>query len=129
MEEKTWSDPTILKYFPNPCQSHRHILETEELSFYGFPNQPDFAKIIIDVTPDKRAIELKSVKEYLLQFRLKHISYERILQVISKDFVDVYKPLSLRIILETKPRGGIKSKLEIECLYNVERGEYIWKTN
>jgi len=119
MQEK-WSDPTLLKSFPNICQLHTHTIETEELSFYGFPNQPDFAKIIIEIIPDTKAVELKSVKEYLLQFRVKHISYERILQVVFTDFIDVYKPKYLKITLETKPRGGIQSKLEREFGYKNE---------
>jgi 7-cyano-7-deazaguanine reductase len=116
VDTQNFSEPSLLKSFPNICPTHKHIIETEELSFYGFPNQPDFCRIIIEVIPDKKAIELKSVKEYLLQFRLVHISYERILQVISNDFNNVYKPNYLKIRLETKPRGGIQSKLEIECL-------------
>jgi len=114
VEKQNWSDPSLLKSFPNICPFHKHTLETEELSFYGFPSQPDFCKIIIEVIPDKRAIELKSVKQYLLQYRLKHISYERVLNTVVNDFKEVYKPLYLKVTLETKPRGGIQSKLELE---------------
>jgi 7-cyano-7-deazaguanine reductase len=108
-----WSDSSLLVSIKNTCPGHTHILETEELSFYGFPTQADYAKISIEVKPDEKAIELKSVKEYLRQFREKHISYERILNCVFEDFWNVYYPLYLKITMETQPRGGISSTLFI----------------
>ena len=106
-----WSDSSILKSIKNTCQNHVHIIETPELTFYGFPNQPDYVKLTIEVKPNEKAIELRSVKEYLLQYRNKHISYERILNCISEDFWGIYQPTSLKVTIETRPRGGISSKL------------------
>jgi NADPH-dependent 7-cyano-7-deazaguanine reductase QueF len=108
-----WSDSSILKSIKNTCQNHIHIIETSELSFLGFPNQPDYAKLTIQVKPNEKAIELKSVKQYLLQFRNKHISYERILNCIAEDFAKEYQPIFLEVTIETKPRGGISSKLSV----------------
>jgi len=115
-ESKEWSDRTILKSILNTCKNHNHILETTELTFHGFPNQPDYAKLTIEVRPDDKAVELKSFKDYLFQFRTKHISYERLLNTIFDDFIFVYKPLYLKIKLETNSRGGIKSMLEKEAI-------------
>jgi len=86
-------------------------MECKELTFYGFPNQPDFVTIIIDIVPSKNTIELKSLKMYLLQFRDKHMSYERILDIIFKDINEIYLPHSLKVTLKTQPRGGICSTL------------------
>jgi len=106
-----WSDKTILKYIKNTCPGHIHIIKTEELTFHGFPRQPDYAEIKITVKPDEKAIELKSVKEYLKQFREEHLSYERLLNIIYDDFKEVYEPKSLKIVLNPKVRGGLESIL------------------
>ena len=106
------SDSSLLKGFKNQCPKHKHTIITNELTFYGFPKQPDFAEITIKIVPNKQVVELMSVKKYLVQFRNVHISYEGILDVIYKDFKRVYRPLKLYVRLETNPRGGIGSVLE-----------------
>lgn len=111
---KKWSDETILLSIKNTCPGHKHTINTSELTFDGFPHQPDFADIKIEILPDKHAIELQSVKKYFFQFRDKHISYERLLWVITNDFISVYQPLFLKITMITNPRGGISSTLEMK---------------
>ena len=106
-----WSNSKILKSIGNTCNSHVHIIETPELSFLGFPEQPDFANLRIEIEPCNDAVELKSVKKYLKQFRQKHISYERLLDTIFNDFWTVYSPLFLSVTIHTRPRGGISSTL------------------
>lgn len=108
-----WSDKNILKAIKNTCPNHTHILETSELTFEGFPTQADFATLTIEIQPLELAVELKSVKEYLKQFKNKHISYERILRCIKDDFWDIYEPQYLCVTIVTRPRGGITSKLTI----------------
>jgi len=107
-----WSDSSILKDFPNPCCKHTHTIKTSDFTFHGYPSQPDYAKLTIEMIPDEKVMELKSVKQYLFQFRTKHISYERILDVMFEDFISVYSPFYLKISIETSPRGGLTSKLE-----------------
>lgn len=108
-----WSDYSILKEVPNSCPGHLHRITCKELTFYGFPNQPDFVTVTIEIIPTGTTIELKSLKLYLLQFRDKHMSYERILNTIYEDLRYYYNTQQLRIILETQPRGGISSILEV----------------
>jgi len=108
---KEWSDKSILQTIKNTCKDHYHESECKELTFYGFPNQPDFVIIKINMKANELAIELKSLKQYLLQYRNKHISYERILNCIFEDINTVYSPKYLKVELETQPRGGISSKL------------------
>lgn len=107
-----WSDNSILRTVKNSCSNHKHIITCKELTFYGFPNQPDFVTVIIEIIPNDVTIELKSLKLYLLQFRDKHMSYERILQTIWDDITHIYKPQMISVILETQPRGGISSILK-----------------
>ncbi|KKL22574.1 hypothetical protein LCGC14_2434060 [marine sediment metagenome] len=43
---------------------------------------PDFGRIIIDYVPDKKLVELKSLKFYLLQYRNVGIFYEHVVNQI-----------------------------------------------
>ena len=64
--------------------------------------------------PGKAVIELKSFKLYLHQYRNKLASYERIINAIYDDLIQVYKPKRLVIEMKFNPRGGISSKLTID---------------
>jgi len=107
------TNSSILKGFPNPSPFHVHTITTNEFTFLGYPSQPDMAKLTIKMTPREVVPELKSVKLYLLQYRSLHISYEGVVQAIYRDFVKVYDPCFLYIKLETQPRGGISSVVEL----------------
>lgn len=114
---KVWSDRTILKALNNPSNKIVEITAfTQEVTFIGVKDQPDFANLTITITPNEKIIELKSLKLYLFQFRNKLLSYERLVDVLYEDIQNVYKPLTLRVSLEFKPRGGISSKVEIDSL-------------
>ena len=113
-----------VKSIPNPTEGHYEIIiESPEVTFLGIPNQPDFAKIYLTMYPGKKVIELKSLKFYLNHFRDKIISYERLINVIYKDLMNVYKPVRLRIVLETNPRGGISSRLKIDSDWKSRGGK------
>ena len=120
-KKKGWSDRGILKCITNPTQEAYEIkIKNPEITFEGDSGKPDFAIAYITFYPNKSVIELKSLKEYFYQFRTKWFSYERLINVIYDDLVDVYKPNRLRIVMEFNPRGGISSKLTIDS---------DWKTN
>lgn len=106
-------DKTILQYLPNQCPNHKSTIRSKELSFYGCNNQPDYGKISIEMIPNKKVPELKSVKLYLHQFRNIVLSYEKLLSIIYTDFYDVYAPEYLYVRIQTSIRGGISSMLEI----------------
>ena len=114
---KVWSDRAILKALNNPSNKIVEITAfTQEVTFIGVKYQPDFANLTITITPNEKIIELKSLKLYLFQFRNKLLSYERFVDFLYEDIQNVYKPLTLRVSLEFKPRGGISSKVEIDSL-------------
>lgn len=116
--EAKWSDNSILKSIKNTCCGHKHTIITSELMFFGFPEQPDSSTITIEIIPNFNTFELKSVKKYLLQFRDKQCSYDRILNTIYDDFKDIYDPVSLRVKIEIHPRDNIISILEKEWAIN-----------
>jgi 7-cyano-7-deazaguanine reductase len=106
-----WCKPReFLKSIPrNSCPGHHHVFETDELTFFGFPEQPDWAHITVDMMPNKNMVELKSFKVYLLHFRDVHMSYERALDTIFNDLLGIYEPFYLKVSLTMHPRGGVTS--------------------
>jgi 7-cyano-7-deazaguanine reductase len=128
MSNKIWSDKSILKSLSNPTEAYYEIIiEAPEVTFLGVPNQPDFARISLIMYPGKKVIELKSLKYYFQHFRDKVISYERLINVIFEDLMVVYKPIRLRIVLETNPRGGISSRLTIDSDWKGRGGKEVFE--
>ena len=105
----------VLKKITNPALEPYEIeIDAPEFTFYGAKNQPDYATITITMIPGKSVIELKSFKSYLQQYRNQIASYERVINVIYEDLIQVYKPKRLLIEMKFRPRGGITSKLAID---------------
>jgi 7-cyano-7-deazaguanine reductase len=70
---------------------------------------PDFGTISITYTPDKKCLELKSLKLYLWSFRNEGIFYERAVNRILDDLSAACKPRSMEVVGDFNVRGGIKS--------------------
>jgi 7-cyano-7-deazaguanine reductase len=70
---------------------------------------PDFGTITITYVPNRRCIELKSLKLYLWSFRNDGIFYERAVNVILDDLVSAAKPRTMTVVGDFNVRGGIKS--------------------
>ena len=75
---------------------------------------PDFATIIIDYTPDKLLVELKSLKLYFVAYRNEGSFHETVINKILDDFVAACKPRKMKIIGEFNVRGGIKTTVSAE---------------
>ena len=86
------------------------IKQPEFTSVCPMTGLPDFGCIIIRYTPDKKIIELKSLKYYLLQYRNVGIFYEHVVNRILDDLVAVLKPKHIEIIGEFTSRGGITTR-------------------
>lgn len=124
----SWSDKTILKVIPNPSPDGYEIKhKTKELTFLGVQKQPDYADVYITIYPKSKVIELKSLKEYFYQFRNKVVSYERLINVIYDDLMEVYEPDRLRIVMIFNPRGGISSRLTIDSDWSIRGGNEEYK--
>lgn len=116
MTVKIWSavDGSTLKSLPNAAKGYEQRITIPEFTFLGVKNQPDFGNITIWFYGKDRTIELKSLKEYLFQYRDTVISYERALDVMYKDLVKAYDPDRIRIEIEFRPRGGISSRMTVD---------------
>ena len=76
--------------------------------------QPDFGTIIIEYHPDKKCIELKSLKFYIQSYRNKGIFYEALTNEILDDLSNICKPRRMKIISRFTPRGGITTEVVAE---------------
>ena len=71
MKNNIWSrNRHILKKIKNPSKKKYEIeIEIPELTFEGDKKKPDFGKLGIKFYPSDYVIELKSLKEYIYEFR------------------------------------------------------------
>lgn len=70
-------------------------------------NQPDYAEIVINYTPDKYVVESKSMKLYLETYRDVGVFHEHLAVDIGKDFVKFVKPKKCEVNVMFNTRGGI----------------------
>ena len=122
-------EKSILKSLPNPGKDAYEIkISAPEFTFLGKYEQPDFARIYMTIYPKNKIVELKSLKQYFHSFRDIVISYERLINIVYDDLVDVYNPERLRVVMEFYPRGGIASRLCIDSDWAIRGGdEKYWK--
>ncbi len=72
---------------------------------------PDFGTITIRYVPNKRCVELKSLKMYILAYRNLGIFYENAVNRILRDFVKAVRPIKAVVTGEFNIRGGMKSTI------------------
>jgi 7-cyano-7-deazaguanine reductase len=73
---------------------------------------PDFGLLNIRYMPDKRCIELKSLKEYLFFYRNLGIFQENVVNRVMEDVVRAAKPVWVMVRGDFRPRGGIGTVIE-----------------
>jgi 7-cyano-7-deazaguanine reductase len=116
---KTEAPDTIKTSILSPMDyKYRHkrdidieIRQPEFTSVCPMTGLPDFGCIIIRYVPDKKIIELKSLKYYLLQYRNVGIFYEHVVNRILDDLVKMLKPKRMEITGEFTARGGITTRV------------------
>ncbi|GAB5046078.1 preQ(1) synthase [Thermodesulfovibrio sp. TK110] len=74
---------------------------------------PDFATIKISYIPDKKIVELKSLKLYLNSYRDKYISHEAVTNKIYEDLYNLLQPRALEVIGDFNPRGNVKTIIKV----------------
>jgi len=72
---------------------------------------PDFGKLTLRYVPDDKAVELKSLKMYMLAYRNLGIFYENAINRFLRDIVNATNPVRATLVGEFTPRGGITSKI------------------
>lgn len=74
---------------------------------------PDFAVIKINYIPDKKIVELKSLKLFLSSFRGIYISHEEVTNKIYSELKKKLKPRFLEVIGDFNPRGNVKTVVRV----------------
>ncbi len=76
--------------------------------------QPDFAKIEVHYIPNDRALESKSLKQYLWSFRDERGFHEDVVNVILDDLHKFLEPKWIQVVGRFNIRGGISIVVEAE---------------
>src|SRR6187431_2134316 len=76
--------------------------------------QPDFATLYLDYVPDRRCVELKSLKLYIWSFRDEGHFHEDVTNRILDDLVKLLHPRFMRLTGEFGVRGGIYTTVVAE---------------
>ena len=72
-------------------------------------NFPDFATIHITYVPDRKLVELKSLKLYINRFRDQEMFHEAAVNRILDDLVGLLDPRYLQVVGDFNVRGNIKT--------------------
>jgi 7-cyano-7-deazaguanine reductase len=100
----------LLKTFPNPNPERDFEVSFECPEFTclcPMTGQPDFATLRIRYVPDRRCVELKSLKLYLWSFRSEGHFHEAVTNRILDDLVKATRPRLMTVVGDFYVRGGI----------------------
>ena len=75
---------------------------------------PDFGTLTINYVPNKKCIELKSLKDYIFSYRNLGIFYENAVNRVLKDMVFACKPKWATVRGDFTSRGGIQTAIEAQ---------------
>ena len=106
---------SILETFPNPRPERDyeiHIDCPEFTSVCPKTGLPDFGTIRIHYMPDKKCLELKSLKLYIYAYRNLGIFYENAVNRILQDMVNACHPVRATVTGEFTARGGLRTCIE-----------------
>ncbi len=103
----------VLESIAYKYQKHRDVVITIEqpefTSVCPMTGLPDFGTIVINYRPQRKIVELKSLKYYLLQFRNVGVFYEHVVNQILDDLVAVLDPIWMEVSGHFTARGGIST--------------------
>ena len=93
---------------PQPARDYRIHMEIPEFTcLCPRTGQPDFATLTLDYVPDRRCVELKSLKLYVWSYRNQGAFHEAVANRILDDLVRVTRPRFMQLTAKFYVRGGI----------------------
>ena len=102
--------------FPNPRIGRKfdvNITLPEFTCKCPFSGYPDFATIYITYSPDRKVVELKTLKLYINSYRDRYIPHEEVVNQILDDFVAACDPLEATVKGDFSPRGNVHTVIEV----------------
>src|SRR4029077_20457802 len=99
----------FLESFPNPNPRRDYLIRMQIPEFTCLcpkTGQPDFATLFLDYVPDRKCVELKSLKLYVWSYRDQGAFHEAVTNRIADDLVRLLSPRFLRLVARFFVRGG-----------------------
>ena len=96
--------------FDNPSPGRDYLIHMEIPEFTclcPLTGQPDFARLVLDYIPERKCLELKSLKLYIWSFRDQGAFHEAVTNRILDDLVGATRPRFMRLSAKFHVRGGI----------------------
>ena len=106
-----------LETFPNPTPQRDYRIHMEMPEFTclcPMTGQPDFATLVLDYVPDRKCVELKSLKLYVWSYRGEGAFHEAVTNKILDDLVRATAPRFMRLEARFNVRGGIYTSIFAE---------------
>lgn len=100
-----------------PYKGARQLIEYTTGEFSAvcpFSGLPDIGLIKIEYIPDKKILELKSLKYYFVSFRNVGVFQEEATNRIFNDIYKILRPKYLKISTAYNTRGGIEAACTME---------------
>jgi 7-cyano-7-deazaguanine reductase len=108
----TVADLPAIDTWPNQYKSYTIRIDMPEFtSICPKTGLPDFGTVTIEYLPNKRCLELKSLKYYILQYRNMGVFYENAVNRILEDVVRAVKPKWADVTGVFTTRGGMHSTI------------------
>jgi 7-cyano-7-deazaguanine reductase len=99
-----------LETFDNPNPERDFVIHMEIPEFTCLcpkTGQPDFATLHLAYVPDRKCVELKSLKLYIWSYRDEGVFHEAVTNRILDDLAAAAKPRFMRLTARFYVRGGI----------------------
>jgi 7-cyano-7-deazaguanine reductase len=106
-----------LESFANPSPRRDYLIRMQIPEFTCLcpkTGQPDFATLFLDYVPDRKCVELKSLKLYVWSYRNEGAFHEAVTNRICDDLVSLLAPRFLRLTARFFVRGGIFTSIVAE---------------
>jgi 7-cyano-7-deazaguanine reductase len=106
-----------LETFDNPSPGRDYLIRMEIPEFTCLcpkTGQPDFATLYLEYVPDRRCVELKSLKLYVWSFRDEGTFHEAVSNRILEDLAAATQPRFMRLTAKFYVRGGIFTTIVAE---------------
>ena len=112
------SKPSLsLDTFPNPSPARDYLIHMEIPEFTCLcpkTGQPDFATLLLDYIPDRKCVELKSLKLYVWSYRNQGAFHEAVTNRMLDDLAKATQPRFMRLTARFYVRGGIFTTVAAE---------------
>jgi len=106
-----------LDTFDNPQPQRDYTIRIDVPEFTclcPMTGQPDFAKLRFEYVPDRKCVELKSLKLYVWSYRDEGAFHEAVTNQILDDLVQALQPRFMRLTADFNVRGGIYTAVVVE---------------